>query len=114
MKLYKNTDKSDIYIYKNTYTHKCQQFSHNDEDDEVVSCLVIWQSVYAKDGPSSSVICLFKDCDFPCTEGKPQNQKPMAPDAKLPPLHQEKEEEANVPVDGYTEKWPDLCDPDKE
>ena len=25
-----------------------------------------------------------------------------------------KEPEAQVPKDGYTEKWPELCDPDKE
>lgn len=45
---------------------------------------------------------------------EPPRTVPVTPAPVPAPKVEKKEEEANVPVDGYTEKWPDLCDPDKE
>lgn len=78
-------------------------------------------AAYAIDGPVSSIIRLFKDGDFPqqavtnCQRESLKTKNPRLQTQNFPRCtgHREKEE-ANVPVDGYTEKWPDLCDRDKE
>ena len=64
----------------------------------------------------SKMVILHSKPQQKVSERKSQNQNTNGSDAQKIPVARprEKEEEPIIPADGYTEKWPDLCDPDKE